>query len=206
MESKTYGYFQLLSFAIVGLLGSLLAALFVHLLEITMKLNPRGAFDSRLGRVGKAVAVGIFLAALSYPYPELRNNDNAFMYLFQDASLNASGLAPLAMLFTIKFVITIFSVALTGVPCGVFTPLFVMGLILGRFCGEIIKIWFPYFDMHPSLVAVGALRYNYISTNIYIYIYKYIYKCIFCFSWLAELAEQVEKLFDMKIDFHSSNL
>eukprot|EP00211_Chloroparvula_japonica_P003759 CAMPEP_0119146742 /NCGR_PEP_ID=MMETSP1310-20130426/39347_1 /TAXON_ID=464262 /ORGANISM="Genus nov. species nov., Strain RCC2339" /LENGTH=754 /DNA_ID=CAMNT_0007138655 /DNA_START=126 /DNA_END=2386 /DNA_ORIENTATION=- len=158
VESNSYGYWQLFCFAVVGLIGSVLGAVFVRVLELTMQMNPEGDFwGSAKGRFLKVALIGILIAFLSYPYPELRNTDSAFLYLFQDASLNASGLLPLVSIYIIKFIITILSVAWTGVPCGVFTPLFVMGAIYGRFCGEVFKIWFPYLDVHPSLAAiVGA--------------------------------------------------
>ena len=87
------------------------------------------------------------LALLTYPFSVLRNsNHDVLNYLLDNTKITEleqpipSVPEPLflVVVLLIKFVGTVLSVGLVDVPCGIYTPIFVIGAVLGRFYGELV--------------------------------------------------------------------
>lgn len=90
--------------------------------------------------------VCLFLSLFAYPIAVFRNNNhNAVEYLLERKDISEleapakdipEGLF-LLLLLVVKVVGTVLSVGFVDVPCGVYTPIFVIGAILGRIVGEL---------------------------------------------------------------------
>jgi chloride channel 2 len=113
------------------------------------------------GEFARAIALGLLIAALTYAFPLLRNyTPDVFSYLFHDEP--EKPWYELVPLLVAKFAVTVASLSVARVPAGVFSPLFVMGAIYGRLCGEMLALVAPAFGIvvHPayySVVGAAAL-------------------------------------------------
>lgn len=80
-------------------------------------------------------------------------------YLAQQGSISNWG--ELTGLCIAKFILTILSVAFTGVAAGVYAPVFLEGAILGRLYGELVNLIFPSLGITPgSYAIVGAAAFS----------------------------------------------
>lgn len=68
----------------------------------------------------------------------------------------ATVLFSLAVYFGVRFLATVVSISLP-VACGLFVPLFVLGGVVGRFCGELIQVIFSDSDVAVSPAGVYAV-------------------------------------------------
>ena len=89
----------------------------------------------------------MLLALVTFPFNVLRNSNHAVLdYLLDNVKIAdleqpiPSVPEPIFLLLVllIKFVGTVLSVGLVDVPCGIYTPIFVIGAVLGRFVGELV--------------------------------------------------------------------
>ena len=148
---------ELWLFAALGVLCGLIAAAFVWTLGWWLRLKRSWPLYRRylgFSAYAETLAVVAVVAAISFPLRALRNQQqDELNALFVGADLPRHWHTPgpifnLFFFCIVKFVLTILSVTLP-LAAGLFIPVFVMGAGVGRFFGEIVKIW------HPAALAGG---------------------------------------------------
>eukprot|EP00736_Rhodelphis_marinus_P009089 Rmarinus@m.8380 len=139
-------------FVLLGAGMGLLSSLFIHIVV-------RVIFARRSSTLGQqrfvfTMLIGAISATLRYGIEPLQHDAKEIMNeLFSSDSLSEHWSSPklaLTVFFAVNLVLTAVSVGLP-VPCGAFTPVFVLGAALGRLFGEILASFLP---VEPGLYAV----------------------------------------------------
>jgi len=154
--TESYDWKELGVFALVGITGGILGALFVQitqrLIHYSKKVN---IFQGVRGTLIRAILIGFIVALLSYPFPLVRNDQQGMDYLFSSSANLLNEIPFLCGLVIVKFITTSLS-QLAGLPCGVYTPLFVLGAAYGRLVGELIAMIWSVEIAPISYAVVGA--------------------------------------------------
>eukprot|EP01095_Lingulamoeba_sp_RSL-Kostka_P014105 TRINITY_DN6035_c0_g1_i1.p1 TRINITY_DN6035_c0_g1~~TRINITY_DN6035_c0_g1_i1.p1 ORF type:complete len:712 (+),score=240.55 TRINITY_DN6035_c0_g1_i1:82-2217(+) len=156
---QDYNWPELGAFAAVGIIGGIIGAAFVRSLNRIVSIQRKiEFFKGKRGHIYKAIIVAIIVAAITGPFKEVRNNQSdGIAYLFDEQEKANHEMMLLLLMFAAKFFITLVSVGLSGFPCGVYTPLFVIGAAFGRLIGEILAYLLPEFGIQPvAYSVVGA--------------------------------------------------
>jgi len=147
---------ELIIFALVGIVGGVIGALFVKVTKWSISLvNQVKLFEGARGIILRAVLVGLSVSLLTYPFPLIRNDQQGIDYIFDSSQKQLDAIPFLLGMVIIKFIITVLS-QLAGLSCGVYTPLFVLGAAFGRCIGEIIALIVPNEISPLSYAVVGA--------------------------------------------------
>jgi chloride channel 2 len=148
---------ELGAFVVLGALGGVLGSFIVKMLSGLLKLGLLPPFTGKNWQYLRVLAVGLIVALITFPFPQLRNDSRSVIaYVLSDDSL-VDEWPVLVALLLLKLIMTVLSVGFTGIPCGIYTPLFIMGAIFGRLCGEVFISVVPALDHHPTSYAiVGA--------------------------------------------------
>lgn len=156
-EMRTYDLPELVLFSIVGIVGGMLGGALVRFIELFVYMSISVPFlKSPTGHYGRVVLAGAVIALLSFNFPMLRNEYTETIEFLLKGGILDNWYTPMFLLFG-KFIVIIFSLSITGLACGLYTPIFILGAIYGRLCGEILVPLFPGFDLSPSAYAiVGA--------------------------------------------------
>ena len=111
-------------------------------------------------RYSQLIVVGILTACAIYPFSAVQNgSDQVINGLF---GTNPEEMAPwatpsiffnLALFIVLKFFLTAISLGLP-VPCGLYTPVFLMGAAGGRIVGELVALFFEDGYIIPGGYAV----------------------------------------------------
>jgi len=132
--------YEYILFALLGVLCGLFGALLVWV--FTKFVHIRQTFSLIRGsRYIPVLAVCFLTATLSFPLPLLKGSPQAVTQrLFSNKSISDE--IPylylnLILSFSAKFLLTSMAIVLP-LPCGLFTPIFVIGATLGRIFGEIV--------------------------------------------------------------------
>jgi chloride channel 3/4/5 len=159
--------FELVPFAIIGIIGGLYGAMFIKLnMRVahwrTSNSNP---FVKR--PVLEVVAVALITALISFPITFLRAQSSELVeYLFAECKdmnddvlgLCKSGIANTGVIFIllisalIGFVLAVITFGLQ-IPAGILLPSMAVGALYGRVVGLIVEVWQ---QNHPGFIAFGA--------------------------------------------------
>mmetsp|Transcript_6381 Transcript_6381/g.11062 ORF Transcript_6381/g.11062 Transcript_6381/m.11062 type:complete len:821 (-) Transcript_6381:37-2499(-) len=153
--------YELPFFVLLGIAGGAVGAGLIRALEFAVKYQRKRFFAHKISIVARVVGVCCLLSLFAYPLAVFRNNNqDALAYLLGHTEVKALE-APIrnlpegvfiALLLTVKFIGTVLSVGFVDVPCGVYTPIFVIGAILGRAVGILVQYAVP--ASSPAVYAV----------------------------------------------------
>ena len=156
---------QLLSFALCGLCSGLVAPLLVGSLKqaqlFRRALQARGVSRYIIVPVC-AVVVGLLTWGQPWLQAPGHTTVNALFASHdapaQDEALTkawqAFGMVPALLLFIPAYFLAVLLSVSLPLPCGLFTPVFILGAAQGRLLGEILAWTFPQSDITPAAYAV----------------------------------------------------
>ncbi|EGG24402.1 chloride channel protein [Cavenderia fasciculata] len=161
-----YGYPELISFVIIGIITGLIGALFVFLYEKIVRFRLRYAFLKQ-SRIGLVVVVSALSAALTYmagplarqPFSycmkQFINEEEPVPYLFPvgDGHPYENRFYNLLVYIGVKLFLTVFNITIP-IPGGAITPFIVSGAALGRLFGELLHYHLNLSAILPAGYAV----------------------------------------------------
>eukprot|EP01104_Vermistella_antarctica_P008312 TRINITY_DN2074_c1_g4_i1.p1 TRINITY_DN2074_c1_g4~~TRINITY_DN2074_c1_g4_i1.p1 ORF type:complete len:864 (+),score=190.46 TRINITY_DN2074_c1_g4_i1:267-2858(+) len=149
---------EIVMFMVTGLVGGLIAALYVKCVKEMIERSIATEFlRTRLGHLCRSLAVSLLCSALGYWFVTLRVDQQSILdYLLakRPLDLNDQGFVLGSMLLA-QFVLSVLSISVTAIPCGVYTPVFILGAIYGRIVGEVL-ILFGFEITASTYAIVGA--------------------------------------------------
>jgi len=159
-EVSAYNWQELGVFALVGIGGGILGAIFIKCVKYTMSFCSKvQRFRGTKGAIVRVLLTGVLVALITYPFVLVRNDQDAIDYLFVTDDREANDIWLLTAMVVVKLVITCLSVGVCNLAAGVYTPLFVAGAAYGRLIGELMAVAFSgaYFEISPlTYTVVGA--------------------------------------------------
>ena len=140
---------ELLLYAVLGVLGGLVAAAFLFALKASASLYAR----SRLPRPLAKASAGLALGLVTLRYPEIVGNGReAIAALF----LRPWGIEPVLALLVLRLVVTPLAVG-SGTVGGVFTPTLFLGAMLGHAFGAGVRALLPALGADPVPFALAGM-------------------------------------------------
>lgn len=141
-------------FAILGLLAGLVGVAFNRSLLWALKAS--GSM-TKVPRWAHPALVGGLAGLLIWVLPDALGGGHRLAETLLTGHYGAvSFLSFLALLFVVKFALTVVSYA-SGVPGGIFAPLLVLGAILGLMTGQVGSVGFPSLAHTPAAFAVVGM-------------------------------------------------
>lgn len=132
---------ELVVFMVLGVVFGFLAVLFITMVSWMSTLKRRFRVLSVEFRYTQLIVVSLVTALISFQFSYLRNDTASIINdLFEDGDMKIiSQYAPLHLLIfaALRMFLTSVSVLLP-VPCGLFSPVFLIGGALGRLVGEVV--------------------------------------------------------------------
>lgn len=157
-----YTPLELLVFVGLGVIFGFLAVFFIKLVSWMGALKRRYRVLSPEFRYTQITVVALITALVSYPLTYLRNDSASIISdLFEDGDMKIiSQYAPLHLIIfaATRMVLTSASVHLP-MPCGLFSPVFLIGGALGRLVGEIVAMFSPHV-VRGGYAVVGAAAFS----------------------------------------------
>jgi chloride channel 2 len=157
-----YSATELLMFVGLGVLFGFLAVFFITMVTWMASLKRRYRVLSVEFRYTQIFVVSLVTALVSYEFSYLRNDSASIISdLFEEGNMKIiSQYAPLHLVIfaAVRMVLTSVSVLLP-IPCGLFTPVFLMGAALGRLVGEIAALFSPGV-VRGGYAVVGAAAFS----------------------------------------------
>jgi chloride channel protein, CIC family len=140
---------ELLLYAVLGVLGGLVAAAFLFALKASASLYAR----SRLPRPLAMASAGLALGLVTLRYPEIVGNGReAIAALF----VRPWGMEPVLALLALRLVVTPLAVG-SGTVGGVFTPTLFLGAMLGHAFGAGVCALLPALGADPVPFALAGM-------------------------------------------------
>ena len=153
---------ELLVFVGLGVVFGFLAVFFITMVTWMASLKRRYRVLSVEFRYTQIVTVALVTALVSYEFSYLRNDSASIISdLFEDGDMKIiSQYAPLHLLIfaAVRMLLTSVSVLLP-IPCGLFTPVFLIGGALGRLVGEVVALFAPNV-VRGGYAVVGAAAFS----------------------------------------------
>jgi chloride channel 2 len=153
---------ELLVFVGLGAVFGFLAVGFITMVTWMASLKRRYRVLSVEFRYTQIVVVSLITALVSYEFSYLRNDSASIISdLFEDGDMKIiSQYAPLHLIIfaAVRMVLTSVSVLLP-IPCGLFTPVFLIGGALGRLVGELVALFSPNV-VRGGYAVVGAAAFS----------------------------------------------
>ena len=162
--SKTWMWFEMFPFALLGIIGGLLGAAFIRLNTFIAQWRRKSFL--RHHPILEVAAVALFTVVIKYLSAYMRGNQNAVLAsLFGDCheapfydplgmcdvSTTAETIAALMLTSVATFFLTTFTWSLC-VPGGIFIPALMIGACNGRMVGTLMRSW-QSMENAPSLLA-----------------------------------------------------
>ena len=149
---------RIFPFIVLGICAGLLGSFFVYTVgKIThLKRNFPNYWLSN--RYVYTLIASITCSLMVFYFDVMKNGDRLMIqYMFQPEflgeTIGQNGKMQLGLYSVGKLVMTTISIT-CPIPCGVFTPVFALGAVLGRLYGE---VFYHYINVHPGVCAlVGA--------------------------------------------------
>ncbi len=139
-------------FGVVGGLCGVFGTAFNRALLGTVSLAERFVPTTRRA-VAIAAAVGAVSGAVAYVWPDFVGGGHDIVDVILDGNV---GLAVIPLLFGLRFVLTVSSYG-TGAPGGIFSPLLVLGALIGLGVGEAVALAVPAGTVAPGAFAVVGM-------------------------------------------------
>lgn len=153
-QPAPYTSYELLAFSLIGISFGLLGVLFNKFVKMLAQLR-RNYKILNSSRYGQVLFIAMFSALVTFPIYPLRLGPTSVLNdLFSTSPLKnwqePNVYFVLSAVVVLEFVMCGLSVGLP-VPCGLYTPMFILGAALGRLVGEVLGV------MHilPGLVPAG---------------------------------------------------
>eukprot|EP01095_Lingulamoeba_sp_RSL-Kostka_P004541 TRINITY_DN15776_c0_g1_i1.p1 TRINITY_DN15776_c0_g1~~TRINITY_DN15776_c0_g1_i1.p1 ORF type:complete len:786 (+),score=233.63 TRINITY_DN15776_c0_g1_i1:46-2403(+) len=153
-ESNSYHYWELIVFALIGITGGYLGAWFVKIVLKLVRLR-RTYKILATTRYTQLIIIAFLTATCVYPFQGMTIGDRSIIdNLFGDLGqwTEPNRYSNLLFFMIIKFVLTVISLGLP-IPCGLYTPVFMIGAAGGRLIGEILHAIFQ--NTSVNIVAGG---------------------------------------------------
>lgn len=149
---------HIFTFIPLGIFAGLLGALFVYALGKIVYLKKNYPDYWFYNRYLYTISACVVCSLLAFFFDILKNGDRLMIqYMFKPdtlkQSLGENALYNIGLYSIVKFATILLSIS-CPIPCGVFTPIFALGAVLGRIYGEVFYEWN---QVHPGVYAlVGA--------------------------------------------------
>ena len=141
----------LVAFIPLGMLTGFLGVVFNESLLAALKL---GTLPTHF-QVAGWVACGLALAATGWLNPDLLGGGQTFLDKLLDTD-NGIVVSSIPLFFLIRFLLTIGSYS-TGAAGGIFSPILVLGALLGLLFGKMTHLLFPHLVLEPNAFAVVGM-------------------------------------------------